>query len=107
ARLLVVDDDESSRRSLSRLLTHLGYEVVVAANGREALDITGGQALDLILSDIKMPELDGFALLERLKQNDATRHVPVIMVSGLDDLESVVQCIEQGTEDHITKPYES
>ncbi len=96
-----------SRRALSRLLERLGYEVAVAEHGRAALEIAERQSLDLILTDIAMPELDGFELLRRLKAGDRTRDVPVIVVSGVGDLESVVRCIEQGAEDHVTKPFES
>ncbi len=105
-RLLVVDDDEAPRRALSRLLEKLGYEITVAEHGRGALEIADRQPLDLILTDITMPELDGFELLRRLKASDRTRNIPVIVVSGVDDVHSVVRCIEQGAEDHVTKPYE-
>lgn len=105
-RLLVVDDDPAPRRALSRLLGKLGYEVIVAEDGRTALAIADEQFLDLILTDITMPELDGFELLTRLKAADRTRDIPVIMVSGVDDLQSVARGIEQGAEDHLIKPYE-
>ena len=105
-RLLIVDDDPAPRRALSRLLERLGYEVAVAEDGRAALEIAERQRLDLVLTDIAMPEVDGFELLRRLKSAERTRDIPVIMVSGVDDLQSVVRCIEQGAEDHITKPYE-
>jgi DNA-binding response OmpR family regulator len=105
--LLVVDDDPAARRALTRLLDRLGYEVIVAEHGRAALEFAEARALDLILTDITMPELDGFELLRRLKGSDRTREVPVIVVSGVDDLESVARCIEQGAEDHVTKPFEA
>jgi CheY-like chemotaxis protein len=106
-RLLVVDDDPAARRALTRLLDRLGYEAVVAEDGRAALAIAEAQALDLILTDIRMPELDGFELLRRLKGSDRTREVPVIVVSGVDDLQSVARCIEEGAEEHVTKPFEA
>jgi CheY-like chemotaxis protein/predicted Ser/Thr protein kinase len=105
-RLLVVDDDEAPRRALSRLLERLGYDVTVAEHGQAALEIADRQPLDLILTDITMPELDGFELLRRLKTNERTATIPVIVVSGIDDVPSVVRCLEQGAEDHVTKPYE-
>jgi len=105
-RLLVADDDPDSRRTLARLLERLGYDVVTAEHGLAALEMVQWQPFDLILTDIAMPQLDGLALLRRLKSADATRDIPVIMVSGLADLASVVECIENGAEDHITKPYE-
>jgi len=106
-RLLVVDDDPDSRRALARLLAHLGYAVAIAENGLAALELAAQHAFDLILTDITMPQLDGLALLKRLKAADATRDIPVIMVSGLGDLASVVACIESGAEDHVTKPYDA
>ena len=105
--LLIVDDDPASRRSLGRLLQRLGYGVVVAEDGRVALEIAAERPLDLVLTDISMPEMDGFELLRRLKGDERTREIPVIVVSGVGDLASVVRCIEEGAEDHVTKPYES
>ena len=105
-KLLVVDDEPAPRRALSRLLKRLVYEVQVAEHGRAALALAEAQAFDLILTDITMPELDGLELLRRLKADDRTRDVPVIVVSGVGDTESVVRCIEQGAEDHVIKPYE-
>ncbi len=106
-RLMVVDDDPAPRRTLSRLLAKLGYDVTVAEHGRAALEMAERQPLDLILTDITMPQMDGFELLRRLKSNETTRHIPVIMISGLDDVQSVVRCIEEGAEDHLTKPFEA
>jgi CheY-like chemotaxis protein len=106
ARVLVVDDDDIQRSGLSRLLNALGYDALTAANGVEALAVANGQSVDLVLTDIGMPQMDGFELLARLKREEATSHVPVIVVSGMDDIQSVVRCIEQGAEDHITKPFE-
>jgi CheY-like chemotaxis protein/predicted Ser/Thr protein kinase len=105
-RLLVVDDMPGPRKVLVRVLEHLGYDVIAAPGGLEALEIAGSQRIDLILSDIEMPECDGFALLERLKASDATRDIPVIVVSGLDDTPNVVRCIELGAEDHLAKPFD-
>lgn len=105
--LLVVDDAASVRLMLVSLLEELGYDVVAAANGVAAMAIAERQRIDVILSDIDMPECDGFELLRRLKANDATRDIPVIVVSGVGDVASVVRCIELGAEDHLTKPFDS
>ena len=107
ARILVVDDVEDNRNVLERRLTRAGYAVECAANGRLALDRIAAQRFDLILLDIMMPEVDGFEVLRRLKRAPGTRDIPVIMISALDDLASVVRCIEEGAEDHLTKPFES
>ncbi len=103
--MLVVDDIEANRDLLSRRLQRQGHSVVVAENGREAIDLLRNQQFDLILCDIMMPEMNGYQVLEYLKADDALRHIPVIMISALDDIESVVRCIELGAEDYLFKPF--
>lgn len=105
--LLVVDDMDGPRQILIRLLRRLGYDVVEAENGVKAMAIAESRKVDVILSDIEMPECDGFELLRRLKANAETRDVPVIVISGLDDTDSIVRCIELGAEDHLAKPFNS
>jgi adenylate cyclase len=108
ARLLVVDDNDDNRYTLTRRLRREGYEAVtVAANGREALDLIARQPFDLILLDIMMPEINGYQVLERLKADAALRHIPVIMISAISELDSVVRCIELGAEDYLPKPFNS
>jgi DNA-binding response OmpR family regulator len=102
----VVDDDETSRRSLSRLLRGLGYDVSQADHGRQALEILMADPIDLIITDISMPHMNGYQLLVHLKASTRTRGVPVIVVSANDDVHTVIQCIEHGAEDHFGKPYE-
>lgn len=104
--ILVVDDVADNRQVLERRLTRDGHRVSCAANGREALGLIQTGSFDLILLDILMPEVDGFEVLRRLKQSADTSDIPVIMISALDDLDSVVRCIEQGAEDHLTKPFD-
>ncbi len=106
-RLLVVDDTEGPRKVVVRLLERMGYEAIAASGGLEGLAIAERERVDVIISDIEMPECDGFALLEKLKANDVTRDIPVIVVSGVGDTASVVRCIELGADDHITKPFDS
>jgi CheY-like chemotaxis protein len=105
-RVLVVDDEQQIRDLLARLLGSMGYEASVAEDGRAALTVVGNGGVDLILTDIEMPRLDGLALLAHLKKDEATRDIPVIVISSLGDIASVVKCIELGAEDHITKPFE-
>jgi DNA-binding response OmpR family regulator len=108
ARILVVDDNEDNRYTLARRLNREGYEdVALATNGREALDLIANRSFDLILLDIMMPEMNGYEVLERLKANDVLRHVPVIMISAISELDSVVRCIELGAEDYLPKPFNS
>ncbi|MDQ2987360.1 MAG: response regulator [Armatimonadota bacterium] len=105
--LLVVDDEEGNRDMLSRLLEKQGYTVATAENGRQALEMLGAGTYDLVLLDIMMPELDGYDVLGRLKADEQLRHIPVIMVSALSELESVARCIEAGAEDYLPKPFNS
>lgn len=103
--ILVVDDDEMSRDMLCRRLERQGHTVAVAENGRRALEILKTQKFDLVLLDMMMPEMNGDEALERLKTDHALRHIPVIMLSALDEIGSVVRCIEIGAEDYIPKPF--
>jgi len=104
-RLLLADDDQSNRELLQRRLDKLGYEVTVCGDGREALDRVLTGQFDLVLLDLLMPGLDGREVLARLKAEPALRHLPVIMLSALDELEGIVGCIELGAEDYIAKPF--
>ncbi len=105
-RILVVDDVEENRNVLSRRLAREGYAVEQAGGGHEALARVAAGAFDLVLLDVRMPDLDGFAVLERLKTDPATQNLPVIMISALDDIASVVRCIEHGAEDYLAKPFD-
>jgi adenylate cyclase len=91
---------------LARTLVALGHRVAMAANGREALDRMLAQEPDIVLLDIVMPEMDGIDVLERIKRDPALRAVPVIMISALEDFDSVVRCIELGAEDYLQKPFD-
>jgi len=103
--VLVVDDDKINRDLLSRQLKRQGHDVTTAENGRRALEMMRAQPFDLVLLDIMMPEMDGYQVLEHLKADAALRHIPVIVVSAVSDLESVVRCIGLGAEDYLFKPF--
>jgi class 3 adenylate cyclase len=105
SRVLVVDDNAASRDALARRLTREGHKVVTAADGASALELVASQEFDLVLLDLIMPEMNGFEVLRRLKATEHTSHVPVIVISALDELDSVVRCIESGAEDYLTKPF--
>jgi adenylate cyclase len=105
--LLVVDDNEANRDMLGRRLTRLGYAVTVAVDGYDALDQVARMPFDLILLDVLMPGLDGFEVLRRLKANAALRHIPVIVLSASDEVDSAVRCIELGAEDYLPKPIDA
>jgi adenylate cyclase len=105
-RILVVDDNAGNREMLSRRLEREGYSVDTAENGRAALEMLETGAFDLVLLDIVMPELDGFAVLQSIRANQRWKEVAVIMISALDEIRSVVRCIEMGAEDYLPKPFD-
>ena len=103
--ILVVDDNEINRDLLSRYLERQGHTVRVADNGRQALEMIATGGFDLVLLDILMPELNGYQVLQHLKQSETWRDLPVIMISALDEMDSAVRCIELGAEDYLPKPF--
>jgi DNA-binding response OmpR family regulator len=102
-KVLVVDDEFEIRDLLSRFLTEEGYEVIVAPNGDEALELAETENPEVILLDIKMPGIDGIEICKRLKAKEKTRFIPVIMATALWDTYS--EAIESGAEDFVTKPF--
>ena len=104
SHLLVADDNKVNRLLLSRSLELLGHSVATAENGRIALDMLREGRYDLLLLDMEMPELDGFAVLAAMKQDMALRDTPVIVTSSLEGIAHVVRCIELGAEDYLHKP---
>jgi len=102
--ILVVDDNKVNRVLLGHSLEQQGHTVQTAENGKLALEILRRESFDLVLLDIEMPEMNGYQTLEACMNDSSLRDVPVIMTSSLDELESVVTCIELGAEDYLTKP---
>jgi adenylate cyclase len=105
-RVLVVDDTPFNRQLLRRLLDRIGHVTLEAADGQAALDLLRDPAtepVDVILLDIVMPVMDGYETLAALKADEALRDVPVIVISGVDELDSVVRCIEMGAADYLPK----
>lgn len=105
-RVLVVDDERMNRMLLRRALEAEGWTVAEAPDGRTALEVLRSETTDVVLLDIVMPELDGYATLAAIKANPSLDYVPVIIISGVDELESVVRCIEMGATDYLTKPFQ-
>jgi signal transduction histidine kinase len=103
--ILVVDDSETNRDLLYRTLERQGHKPVILRDGQEALDLLRRQPFDLILLDVLMPAMDGFEVLQRLKADEMLRHIPVLMISALDEFDSVVRGIELGAEDYLFKPF--
>jgi class 3 adenylate cyclase len=104
ARLLIVDDNKVNRRLLSRSVELQGHRAALAENGRIALEMLAREPFDLLLLDIEMPEMDGFAVLERLKADPQLRDLPVIVTSSVEGLDNIVRCIGLGAEDYLPKP---
>jgi signal transduction histidine kinase len=102
--MLVVDDDKVNRVILSNQLSMEGYTVFAVETGREAIQMLHAQPFDLVLLDLLMPEIDGFQVLEHMKADEALRHLPVIVISALDEMGSVVRSIQMGATDHLLKP---
>jgi len=106
ASILVVDDDRINRLILSCDLEREGHHVTSVEDGSRALEALRAERFDLVLLDVLMPELDGYETLARIERDEKLRHVPVIMVSALEDIESVVRCLELGAADYLPKPFD-
>jgi len=102
--LLVVDDNQVNRILLARGLEGDGHKVETAENGKQALEKLRSESFDLVLLDIEMPEMDGYEVLETCLQDAELREIPIIMTSSLDEINSVVKCVELGAEDYLNKP---
>ncbi len=103
--ILIVDDSDANRLILQDYIITLGHTSVLAENGLVGLEKVTEHQPDLILLDIMMPKMDGYQVLARLKSDSCLRHIPVIMVSANDEIESVTNCIEQGAVDYLVKPF--
>ena len=105
-RILIVDDEPFNVEYIEQELSDKEYELLSAVNGQEALDKIRSESPDLVLLDIMMPIMDGYTVLARLKADPATRHIPVIIISASNDIQSVVRGIQKGAEDYLPKPFE-
>lgn len=103
--VLVVDDDPMNRLLLKRGLEREGLTVEVAPDGRVALDRLSEDEFDIVVLDILMPEVDGFEVLAKMKADTRLRRIPVVVISGLDEMDGVVRCIELGADDFLSKPF--
>jgi signal transduction histidine kinase len=105
ASVLVVDDNPMNRDVLSRRIERDGHKVSAASDGAEALSMLKSRPFDVVLLDVMMPNVDGYEVLRSMKDDALLRHVPVIMISALDEEESVIRCIQLGAEDYLPKPF--
>jgi adenylate cyclase len=104
--VVVVDDNEMNRDMLCSLLEADGHKTSVAENGRLGLELIKTKPFDLVLLDVMMPEMNGYQVLEHLKADASLRDIPVIVLSALDEIGSVVRCVELGAEDYLPKPFD-
>ena len=105
-RVLIVDDNEINRDMLARRLHRTDFDLSMAVDGKEALSMIQANLYDLILLDIMMPEVDGYAVLQYLKKDSRLRGIPVIMISAIEEMDSVMKCMEIGADDYLTKPFD-
>jgi sigma-B regulation protein RsbU (phosphoserine phosphatase) len=104
AKVLIVDDSLTNRLVLDNYIKALGHKPFTAVDGVAALEHIRKDPPDLVLLDIIMPRMDGYEVLSQLKADEATRDIPIIMISGIDEMESVVRCVQQGAEDYLARP---
>jgi CheY-like chemotaxis protein len=104
--ILVVDDDPINRKILSRSLESEGHRVKTAGDGVHALEMLQDGPVDIVLLDVLMPEMDGLEVLRHMKADGKLKHLPVIVISALEEMETVVRCIEMGAEDYLSKPFD-
>ena len=107
AKVLIVEDSQESIDLLVYFLKPAGYEIITAMDGLEAIQMIEKSLPDIILLDIMLPELDGFQVCERLKKNDRTFHIPVVMITALKELKDKIRALEAGADDFISKPFDS
>jgi class 3 adenylate cyclase len=105
--VLVVDDDALNRRMVTATLARDGHRATAVTNGEEALDAIREDPPDVVLLDLEMPGIDGIEVLERIKRDEAFRHLPVIMISGVEDHDTVIRCLEMGADDFLPKPFDA
>jgi len=104
--ILIVDDDPAGRRTLESILEGQGYNLEMAENGLQALEKAGKLLPDVILLDVMMPGMDGFEVCQRIRNNPLLAEIPIIMLTALDDRKSLLDGLESGADDYITKPYD-
>lgn len=104
-RILIVDDAEGQRFILRNIMMEMGYQPVLAESGEQALKVIPRCNPQMILLDVSMPEMDGFEVCRRLKENPDTKDIPVLFISAFEDAEEIAKVFETGGEDYVTKPF--
>lgn len=103
-RILVADDNEQNRELLEAYLSDDGHEILMAADGAQTIEVATQQLPDLVLLDIMMPKLSGYEVCQKLKENSATRRIPVLMVTALKEVGDIQKAVDAGADDFLTKP---
>ncbi|MFP6701722.1 MAG: response regulator, partial [Planctomycetaceae bacterium] len=103
-RLLIADDNQQNRELLEAYLGDDGYEIAMACDGQETLDMVQSFGPDLVLLDIMMPRLSGYEVCQQLKDADATQDIPILMVTALNEMGDIERAVEAGCDDFLTKP---
>ena len=106
ARILVADDDDGVREMIQYRLGRFGYEMLQAADGREALEVINREKPDLVLLDVMMPELDGFQVCSRMQENEEMKQIPVVMLTAKAEAKDVTRAFNSGAVDYVVKPYD-
>ncbi|MET7390656.1 PleD family two-component system response regulator [Streptomyces sp. NPDC005529] len=107
SRILVVDDDRTSRLMLTYRLELAGLKTEMCENGRQALEKLREEDFDIVLLDVVMPDMDGYSTLEAIKNDPRLRDIPIVMMSALGEMDSVIRCLEMGAQDYMPKPLDS
>lgn len=105
SRILIVDDAEGQRFILRNIIMEMGYQPVLAESGEQALKVIPRCNPAMVLLDVSMPEMDGFEVCRRLKENPDTKDIPVLFISAFEDTEEIAKVFEAGGEDYVTKPF--
>lgn len=106
-RVLVVEDFKTMRKIIVKILGVLNMEALEAANGIEAIEVLDKEAVDLVFTDLVMPEMDGYELCEEIRRRPNIRHLPIIVISTHRDATYVIQALRAGADDYLTKPFDA
>ncbi len=104
-KILVVEDNPVIANMVQKIVVHLGYDFITATNGKQGVNMAASQLPDLILLDISLPEMDGFAAARQIRQNPKTHSIPILAVTGRASFEDQEACLQSGCNDYISKPF--
>ncbi len=105
-KILIVDDSPTIRKFISIALKIRGYEIITASDGMEALELLPNDKIDLVITDLNMPNIDGFNLISRIRSNERYENTPIIVMSNLSDSEDIERAMHLGANSYIVKPFD-